>query len=55
MDLSLEGGLAIGNGILTVENDYQAWERADASQKDKGSDAARAAIAMVELKQDFCG
>jgi 6,7-dimethyl-8-ribityllumazine synthase len=55
MDLSLVDGLAIGNGILTVENKAQAWARADAAQKDKGGDAARAALAMAALKADFGG
>ena len=55
MDLSLADGLAIGNGILTVENDDQAWARADAARKDTGGDAARAALAMAALKQEFCG
>ena len=55
MDLSLADGLAIGNGILTVENEDQAWARADAARKDKGGDAARAALAMAALKQEFCG
>ena len=55
MDLALVDGLAIGNGILTVENAEQAWARADANQKDKGGDAARAALAMSALKRHFCG
>ena len=55
MDLSLADGLAIGNGILTVENENQAWVRADAARKDKGGDAARAALAMAALNQKFCG
>ena len=55
MDLSLSDGLAIGNGILTVENKAQAWARADRAQKDKGGDAARAAIAIAKLKADFGG
>ena len=55
MDLSLVDGLAIGNGVITVENEAQAWARADLSRKDKGGDAARAAMAMVALKQAFCG
>ena len=42
MDLALTKGLAIGNGILTVENEEQAWVRADLMRKDKGGDAARA-------------
>ncbi len=55
MNLSLAEGLAIGNGILTVENEGQAWARADKNRQDKGGDAARAALAMAELKQVFCG
>ena len=55
MDLSLVDGLAIGNGVITVENEAQAWARADMSRKDKGGDAARAAMAMAELKQALCG
>ncbi|MDC0650094.1 6,7-dimethyl-8-ribityllumazine synthase, partial [Alphaproteobacteria bacterium] len=43
------------NGILTVENEDQAWARADAARKDKGGDAARAVLAMAALKQEFCG
>ena len=53
MDLALAENLAIGNGILTVENEAQAWERADAAQKDKGGDAARAALALATLRQRF--
>ena len=52
MALSLDG-LPIGNGILTVENEDQALVRARKSDKDKGGDAARAAIAMWHLKQDL--
>ena len=55
MHLSLINGLAIGNGILTVENEAQAWARADADGQDKGGDAARAALAMAALKKVFCG
>ena len=43
-------GLAIGNGILTVENDEQAWARARVSGMNKGGAAAQAALAMVALK-----
>jgi 6,7-dimethyl-8-ribityllumazine synthase len=45
--------LAIGNGILTVENEAQALARARRSEKDKGGDAAKAAIAMMTLKERF--
>jgi 6,7-dimethyl-8-ribityllumazine synthase len=46
-------GLAIGNGILTVENEAQALVRADPAQKDKGGEAAKAAIALLALKERF--
>jgi 6,7-dimethyl-8-ribityllumazine synthase len=49
MALSLDG-LAIGNGILTVENEAQAWARARKSEKDKGGEAAKAALAMIALR-----
>ena len=51
MDLAVSESLAIGNGILTVENDEQAWVRARRSEKDKGGFAARAALTMIELKK----
>ncbi|WP_064706867.1 6,7-dimethyl-8-ribityllumazine synthase [Rhizobium bangladeshense] len=51
MDLAVSESLAIGNGILTVENDEQAWARARRSEKDKGGFAARAALTMIGLKQ----
>ena len=53
MDLSVAENLAIGNGILTVENSDQAWDRADHKRKDKGGGAAEAAIAMAALKQEL--
>lgn len=52
MALTLDG-LAIGNGILTVENEAQALARADKTQKNKGGEAAQAALAMLTLKQGF--
>lgn len=52
MALTLDG-LAVGNGILTVENEAQAIVRADPKQGDKGGDAARAALALLDLKQRF--
>lgn len=45
--------IAIGNGILTVENDAQALVRADPKQKDKGGEAAKAAMALLELRNKF--
>lgn len=46
-------GLAIGNGILTVENEAQAIVRADPDQKDKGGEAAKAAMALLALRERF--
>ena len=50
MYLSIEKKLAIGNGIITVENIEQAWDRARASRKNKGGAAALAAIKMHSIK-----
>ena len=55
MDLSVSESLAIGNGILTVENDDQAWARARKTEGDKGGFAARAALTMIELKKKLGG
>lgn len=52
MALTMDG-IAIGNGILTVENEEQALVRADAAQKDKGGEAAKAALAMLDLQARF--
>jgi 6,7-dimethyl-8-ribityllumazine synthase len=52
MALTLDG-LAVGNGILTVENEAQALVRADPAQADKGGGAARAALALLALKERF--
>jgi 6,7-dimethyl-8-ribityllumazine synthase len=49
-DLAVDEALAIGNGILTVENDDQAWVRARKDDKDKGGFAARAALTMIAVK-----
>ena len=51
MELSVARGLPIGNGIITVENEAQAFARARAEEQDKGGDAARAALALVALKR----
>jgi 6,7-dimethyl-8-ribityllumazine synthase len=53
MDLTVGKRLAIGNGILTTEDEDQAWARARRSESDKGGGAARAALAMVALKQQL--
>jgi len=54
MALTMDG-IAIGNGILTVENEAQALVRADPNQKDKGGEAAKAALALLALKEKFDG
>ena len=54
MALTLDG-LAIGNGILTVENEAQALARARPTEKDKGGEAAKAALALFALKERFDG
>jgi len=52
MALSMDG-LCVGNGILTVENEAQALTRAKPDEKDKGGEAAKAALAMLALKSRF--
>jgi 6,7-dimethyl-8-ribityllumazine synthase len=52
MALTMDG-IAIGNGILTVENEAQALVRADPAQKDKGGEAAKAALALIALQDRF--
>jgi 6,7-dimethyl-8-ribityllumazine synthase len=51
MDMSVARKLPLGNGILTVENDAQAWARARKSEMDKGGGAAKACLAMIRLKR----
>ena len=52
MALTLDG-VAVGNGILTTENEAQAIVRADPAQLDKGGDAAKAALALLGLRARF--
>jgi 6,7-dimethyl-8-ribityllumazine synthase len=52
MALTMDG-IAIGNGILTVENEAQALVRADPAQKDKGGEAAKATLALMALQDRF--
>lgn len=54
MALTMDG-IAIGNGILTVENEDQALVRADPAQKNKGGEAAEAALALLKLQERFGG
>ena len=51
MDLTIQYDLAIGNGIITVENEDQAWARAKPDDQDKGGGAAKACLTMVALKR----
>ena len=51
MDLSVARALPLGNGIVTVNTEAQAWARARPEEGDKGGDAARTALAMVRLKR----
>jgi 6,7-dimethyl-8-ribityllumazine synthase len=51
LDLSVALRVPIGNGILTVDTDAQAWARARKEQADKGGDAARAALSLIRLKR----
>jgi 6,7-dimethyl-8-ribityllumazine synthase len=53
MDLAVHHGALVGDGILTVENAEQARLRADPSGKDKGGDAARAALALLQIRSCF--
>ena len=53
MQLAVDESLAIGNGILTTEDEDQAWARARRSEGDKGGFAARAALTMIGLREQF--
>src|ERR1700728_914160 len=51
MELSVARKIPIGNGIITVDSEAQAWARARAEEQDKGGDAARAALALIAIKR----
>jgi len=53
MDIALMRGMPVGNGILTVDTEAQAVERARPDKWDKGGGAARAALALIRLKRSF--
>jgi 6,7-dimethyl-8-ribityllumazine synthase len=55
MDLSIARALPIGNGIVTVNTEAQALARARMEEQDKGGDAARAALALIDLKRRLAG
>lgn len=53
MDLAVDQALAIGNGIITVENEDQAWARASKDKKDKGGFAANAVLKMIRIRNEL--
>ena len=53
MDLACQHRIALGYGILTVENGKQAWARAGVTEKNKGGDAVRACLDMIQHKRNF--
>ena len=53
MDIVMNYSVALGYGVLTVENRDQAWQRADVTKKNKGADVARACLRMMEVKKHF--
>ena len=53
MDLAIGNQLAIGNGIITVENSDQAWARADLNRKNKGGFAAETVLRMISIKDEM--
>lgn len=53
MELGIKDGLAIGNGVQTVENAEQAWARCKKSEKDKGGGAAKATLALMGLRKSW--
>jgi len=52
-NLAIEHGLAVGFGVLTVEDEEQAWVRAKVSEMDKGGEAARACLKMIALRREL--
>jgi 6,7-dimethyl-8-ribityllumazine synthase len=55
MDLAIRHGVPVGNGILTVEDDDQAMERADVTDGNKGADAVRACLRLIDVFMDCHG
>ncbi len=53
MDLAISRNVPIGNGIITVNTEAQAFARARTEEQDKGGDAARAALALMRLKRQL--
>jgi 6,7-dimethyl-8-ribityllumazine synthase len=55
IDYSVRHRLPCGNGIITVDNEAQAWARARLTEQDKGGDAARAMLALIAIKRRHAG
>ena len=55
IDYSVAHKLPCGNGILTTDNEAQAWARARLTEQDKGGDAARAMLALIAIKRLHAG
>lgn len=55
MDLAMDRQIPLGNGILTVDNEAQAYARLGGDHGHKGAQAARAALTMIALKQTLAG
>lgn len=55
MDLAIGRRLAIGSGLLTVEDERQAWDQAAADKQDRGGAAARACLEMIALRRRLLG
>jgi 6,7-dimethyl-8-ribityllumazine synthase len=53
MELAIAQRFPIGNGIITVDTEAQAWARARVEEQDKGGDAVRAALALLDVKQKY--
>jgi 6,7-dimethyl-8-ribityllumazine synthase len=51
MELAVARTFPLGNGIITVNTEAQAWARARPGELNKGGDAARAALAMLRIKR----
>ena len=53
MDIAIRNNIALGNGVLTVENQEQAKVRAEGGRDSKGADAARACLRLIEIARVF--
>ena len=55
LSIATASGVPLGNGILTVENEAQAWERASVTDGNKGADAARACLRLIDVFMECHG